>query len=263
MDRRTFVKCSGVAAVGLLGGCADSNGGFGDVGQTVSFEALVRQIKYDVGTYLWRNRDTREALRPPGPNATAEEKQTFRDNLATGQYRAARKGEDCVGQVTFTLTRVKLTVSVTVEQKANGSASLEIPVGISTVTPSGSLSSTSNSSLTTTLDIYPTVKDLEKSELVTSEPVPTGEFVGHPITDTLQALRSDLIKTADTKPCFNFGVEQDQKTNSVKLAFVVTQAAGLGGKLKIVFFSLGADGSTSRSVANTVEVFFVSKGEFG
>lgn len=261
MERRQFLACGSAAAVALLTGCATSPDDFGSGDATVSFETLVRQLKYDIGTYLWRHKDEKEALNRPGPDATDQEKAEFQQMLSGGQYRAQQDGEACVGQVTFTLTRVKLTVATTVEQKASGSAGLEVPIGVVTVAPAGSISRLRSSSLTTTLDIYPTYN--EDFEVMDSAPAATPEFVGHPITDTLEALRSDLIKTADTKPCFNFGVEETQKGNSVKLGFAVTRTAGTGGKLKILIFSLGAETSVSRNVANTIEVFFVSKGEFG
>lgn len=260
-DRRELLASGGLILAGALSGCVGRRDPFRTGGPSVSFESLVRQMKYDVGTYLWRHKGQKEALNRPGPNATPEEKAQFQQMLEAGQYRAARDGEACVGQVSISLVKVKLTVTTTVEQKDSGNLGLEVPLGIVTVSPSGSQTSTSNQSLTTTVEIYPTVN--EDFEVVDDEPQPPGEFVGHPITDTLEALRSDLERTADTKPCFNFGVEQDQKTNSVKLGFTVTRAAGGGGKLKILFFSLGAESTQSRAVANTIEVFFVSRGEFG
>lgn len=248
-------------AGGLVSGCVGTRNAFRTGAPSVPFEALIRQIKYDVGTYLWQHRGEKEALNRFGPNATPEERKNFELQLTGGRYRAAKDGEACIGQVSITVTKVKLTVSTSVEQKDGGSASVEVPLGIVTLSPGISGSKTINQSLTTTLEIFPTAYD--EFETVDSEPRPAPEFDGHPITDTLNALRRDLEKTADTKPCFNFGVEQDQKTNSVKLGFTVTRASGGFGKLKILFFTLGAESSTTRTVANTIELFFVSRGEFG
>lgn len=261
IDRRMMIGGGVAIAGGLLSGCVGTRNGFRTGAPAVSFEALIRQIKYDVGTYLWQHKGEKEALNRPGPNATPEEIKEFETSLTGGQYRPARDGEACVGQVSITVTKVKLTVSTSVEQKEGGSAAVEVPLDIVTISPGISGSRTLNQSLTTTLEIYPTAYD--NFELVDSEPRPVPEFEGHPITDTLNALRRDLEKTADTKPCFNFGVEQDQKSNSVKLGFTVTRASGGSGKLKILFFTLGAESSTTRTVANTIELFFVSRGEFG
>lgn len=261
VDRRGFIVGSGASAAMLLSGCATGRD-FTRVGApTVSFEDLLRQVKFDLGTYLWNHRGQKEALNRPGPNATAEERAEFERSIAAGQYRAARDGEACVGQVSLTVVKVKLTVTTTVETKSGGSGGLEVPLGLVTVSPSVSTSRVSNQSLTTTVEILPTVFD--DQETVDKEPVSPGIFEGHPITDTLEAMRRDMERSADTKPCFNFGAEQDQKTNSVKLGFTVTRTTGAGAKFKFLFFSLGAEASQSRAVANTMEIFFVGRGELG
>lgn len=261
LNRRTLMASGSLGLAGLLSGCGAGRNGLRAGMPTVPFELLLRQMKYDVGTYLWRHQGDKEAVNRPGPNATADERKEFEEFIAAGQYRAARDGEACVGQVSLSLVKVKLTVTATVKQKDSANAGLEVPLNLVTISPSGSISAEDDQSLTTTVEIFPTV--LEEFEYIDAEPQARPEFAGHPVTDTLEALRAAMQRTADTKPCFHFGVEQDQKSNSVKFGFTVTRSGTAGGKLKILFFSLGAESSETQTVANTIEVFFVSKGEFG
>jgi hypothetical protein len=265
VDRRHLLVTGSVGFAALLSGCVTGRGRASVPVETIPFEALLRQVKYDVGTWLWRHQYEKEALNRPAPGASPEKIKAFNDLLAAGQYRETKPGrkEACAGQVSMTLTKVKLTVTASVDNKTGASGGLEIPIGLASFSPSGSYSVKDSQSLTTTVEIYPTAPNaLDEEEYVDSEPVAQPEFTGHPITDTLEALRSSMEKTADTKPCFNFGLEQDQKGNSVKLGFTIEKVGQVGGKLKLFFFSLGADNTNTRTVANTIEVSFVSRGEF-
>lgn len=174
--------------------------------------------------------------------------------IAQGTNRLQRKGEKCTGQIDFKVEKVKLTVLTEVENKGGANASLQVPLNIATANVGASGSLSRKGSLTTSFEIAPDFDQKIEGPLV---PVP--QFSGLPISSTLEALRSDLIATADVEPCFNFKV-QDAGANSIKWGFTVTKATGGNGKVTFVLFSLGAEASTTSAVTNTIEVTFQASG---
>lgn len=225
-----------------------------------TFEAVVRQVKYDLGTYLWRHRDEREPL--PAPDDAAPQNLEAFNAMVTGdQYRAATDQEVCTGEVFFMIVKVKLSVQTTFDTKIGGSAGLKVPLGPVVVGPKASMSRQTVQTMTTTLEFIPETMHAAHEAMTEAPTSPGLGFSGHPIADTLDALRLSLQAAADTRPCFTFGADQDQKSNSVKMGFTVTETRGGGFSLDL--FSLGAEGSRTEIVANTIEMFFVSHGEFG
>jgi hypothetical protein len=236
LDRRTIVLG---ASAGLLSGCI-SDQGLGQDPPTVSFESLVRQIKHDVGSFIFQHQED----------------------------VAVAKGPVCAGQVAFTIQKVAMTVTATLDQSGTVNAGLKIPLNLLTLEPSLSRSRTLSNSITTNLTIWPITAskgaEFDDAALarqrLTAAPPASPEFTGTPICDTLNQLRSDLLKTADAAPCFDFG-QAEQKANSVKWAFSVTNKAQAGGKLSLAMVSVGADTSSSRVFANTIEASFIASGE--
>ena len=252
LDRR-MVLIGGPAL--LIGGCV--TGGQHRPFQTISFESLARQIKYDIGTYLFRHQDDVPIVEAPGADASDEERATYAAAVQEGRARPPGPNQRCLGQVSFTISKVRLVATTTAESRLSGSAGLQVPIGLVTLSPSMSASSSRNQTLATTLDMYPMA-----GQRLDSAPPPVAEFEGTPIADTLDALARDLSRTADTPPCFEFGRETDQKANGVKWGFTVTRSQTVGGKLSLLIFSLGAEGTSTRSVANTIEVNFIGTGGF-
>jgi hypothetical protein len=214
MIRTTLPAAAGLL---LLAGCADFPGDAQSTG-SVSFESLVRQIKYDVGGYLLAHQNDVPVVEAPGADADRTEKSTYQANQKAGLARPPAASEKCLGQVSFDIAKVKITASAEVENKAGGSVGLQVPINVATLNLSGGVSQSRKGSLTTTLEIYPT------DQLITEPPRPVPEFQGRPIADTLEAVRTDLIKTADTQPCFDFGRSEDQKANSIKWGFTVVRS---------------------------------------
>lgn len=227
-----------LTASGFLSGCTGGKS-LSSRTETVTFESLVRQIKHDVGTYVVQHQD-----------------------------EAMPKGLVCAGNVAFTISKVKMTVTAVLDTSGSINAGLKIPLDLVTVDASASAAQGSNNTITTSLVIYPisAAKDAEFEDesvavqRLTTAPPASPQFVGTPITDVLNRLKADLLKTADTPPCFNFG-DGEQKENVVKWAFTVTRKASGGGKLSLALFTLGADTSRSQSYANTIEVSFIATGE--
>lgn len=249
VNRRHFLT----ATTGIfLTGCAKFPGGE-QTSESVSFETLVRQVKYDIGSYLLAHQNDDEVVAAgPIPKDDPSDK-TVNKNI---KVRQATSKEKCLGQVSFAIQKVKLTVLTEVENKIGGSGGLVVPVGISSVNLSGLGSFQRKGSLTTALEIYPLSTPISGN----LKPVP--EFQGRPINDTLEALRTDLVRTADVEPCFDFG-QSDSPSNTVKWGFTVTKSVTSGGKFGIAIFSIGAEGSSTTIAANTIEVTFIGTGGFG
>lgn len=232
--------------------------------ETVELEKVLRQLKYDLGTYIYRHQDDEFAVAPPGPGASAAEIETFRQSIANDLLRAASEEERCLGQVSLQVSKITVSMATIVEDSAGTQASLKVPINVFTLTPSGKSAASTKQSITTSFTIYPGFQSGSDGdrERLQNTPQPINAFSGHPITDTLEALKKDMENTADTLPCFNFGVEEKQK-NSVKLGFEIKQSTTIGGKLEFLVFSIGAEETSSNTVTNTIEVFFVGQGEFG
>ncbi|MFZ5747561.1 MAG: hypothetical protein ACOY45_07860 [Pseudomonadota bacterium] len=239
IHRRGFVA-AGASAL-LLPGCVAGAGRAPARPRSISFETLVRQIKHDIGSYIVQHQDDVE-------------------------IKASEK--PCAGQVNFAISKVKLTVTTTIDQSSSGNVGLKVPLDLLTISPSGSGSRGLSNSVTTSLAIFPitagpdaVVEDAAiAAQVLKQAPTAPAEFMGTPICDALNQLRADLIRTADVPPCFNFG-EGDQRENSVKWAFTVTEKRQAGGKLELLLFSIGSEASQTRSFANVVETSFIATGE--
>lgn len=212
-----------------------------DSPQTVDFKSLVRQMKHDLGSYMFAHRNE--------PEIKVTEKA-------------------CAGQVNFTIQKVKMTCTAIVEHSGSIDGGLKIPINIVELSGGVSRKRQLSNTITTTLNIYPISggddaiieDDSTKAENIAAVPPAASEFVGTPISDALNGLRNDLISTSDTPPCYNFGQEEGQD-NSVKWAFSVKKEAKDSAKFTIAIFSVGDEKSSAISYANTIEVFFVATGE--
>lgn len=239
-DRRAFIASSG--SVLLLTGCMGKQS-VGRPTPAIPLESLVRQIKHDIGSYIFEHQDDPEL--PASSNLP------------------------CWGQIAFAIQKVKLTVTVTSDHTIGANGGLKVPVDILTIEASGSSSRLVGNSVTTSLTIWPITasKDAEFEEAsvafqrLAAAPPPSPDFEGTPIRDALNNLLADLKKTADTPPCFNFGEGDNQKDNIVKWAFKIEDKRKVGGKLSLLFFSVGADNESVRSFANTIEVNFIATGD--
>lgn len=240
----------------MISACAQIPGGNLPQG-SISLETLMRQVKYDVGTYLLAHQNDPNVITQADIDESEESRVAQQQAIAQGTNRLQRKGEKCTGQIDFKVEKVKLTVLTEVENKGGANASLQVPLNIATANVGASGSLSRKGSLTTSFEIAPDFDQKIEGPLV---PVP--QFSGLPISSTLEALRSDLIATADVEPCFNFKV-QDAGANSIKWGFTVTKATGGNGKVTFVLFSLGAEASTTSAVTNTIEVTFQASGGFG
>jgi len=240
IGRRAFISSSGATL--LLPGCV--SGPRGSALPTVSLESLMRQLKHDVGSYVFEHqRDT-----------------------------AVKSSEKpCAGDVNFTIQKVKMTVTATFDRETGASGGLKVPIGLITLDASGSLSKTLTNTVTTSLTVFPLTADAgavfsgdtEKykyQELKAAPPAPS-EFTGTPIRDALNGLRRDMIAASDTAPCFNFGQEGDPQDNVVKWGFAIKEVQGGGIGLSILLFSLGAQSSSTTTYANTLEASFIATGD--
>ncbi|MEO0440139.1 MAG: hypothetical protein AAF067_04600 [Pseudomonadota bacterium] len=215
----------------VLAGCSGSNAGISQpatIQQPIPYEALVRQIKYDVGTYL----QAQENAAPVAENST----------LA------------CRGQVEFAIEKVKLNVTASRSVESDPSAGLEVAVGPVGLEASGSRGVNSSYSIATTLVMYPDDEPFVKISQ------PDGWVKGAPLAETLAALKRDLIATSDTGPCFGFGDKPEG--NTVTLGFGIDRVRSEGAKLKLFFFSVGATRKDTSSIANSIEITFRPSGEF-
>jgi hypothetical protein len=231
LSRRTVI--AGLGATGLLPGCATVSGTSRSL-RTVSFESLVRQMKHDVGSYIFQHQDeTPQLVRPP-----------------------------CGGQIDLVIQRVKMTVTATVDQTGGINAGLKVPINVITLEAGGGRSHTINNSVSVGLTLWPLDPGAGNpvSPRLEAPPPPSDEFVGTPICDALNQLRRDLRQTADTAPCFNFG-DGDKQDNSVKWAFSVSDEDTVSGKLTILVFSIGGDSTVTHTFANTIEASFVGSGQ--
>lgn len=237
INRRLFT--TGLGTSMLLPGCTEYLGDNG-LTATAPFESLVRQIKHDVGTYIFQHQNDPEI--PPDV-------------------------QPCSGQIAFAINKVEINVTATFDRSMSGNAGLKVPIDVTTFGMSGSYSTIRNDTITTSLTIWPitAAKEAiieEKSDQVqrlTAVPPPAPDFSGTPITNALNQLRNDLIRTANTPPCFDFG-KDEQSGNVVKWAFTISKKAEAGAKFSLLLFAVGADGSVSRSFANTIEVNFIASG---
>lgn len=235
MLRRTLLLAGGAGAVS---GCT-TLGSYQPSG-FVDFESLARQMKHDVGKYVFNNQDR---VNPAG-------------------------GAVCAGDVAFSIYSVTMTVTAVVDRSQGASGGLKIPLNLLTISPKITAARSFTDTLTTSLTVYPLIaaKDAiyERPELkrqrLTSVPPPSPKFEGTPINDTLEKLRADLVKTSDTAPCFKFG-EPDKQKNSIKWAFSVVDKTGGGVSFDIAIVSIGAEGAQQRTYANTLEVAFTAAGE--
>ncbi|TAW09969.1 hypothetical protein [Rhizobium ruizarguesonis] len=225
---------------GLLSSCG-LGANTADVSRTVAFESLLRQIKHDIGTYIYRHQN---------------------DKSAVGS------GKVCAGAVDFIVSKVAITVTAKVDQTTSGSGGLQVPVNLATLDGSVGVSRVLNDTITTKLSIFPLTaaadaeiedESAKKQRIINPPPAPP-DFRGTPIADALDKLRQDLIATSDTAPCFNFG-QGEQNDNTVQWAFSVSDKIEGSGKFTLVLFSVGADGSRTKTFANTIDVTFVGTGE--
>jgi hypothetical protein len=233
VDRRTFITSIGAGLI--VSGCVTTREA-GGTGRLISLESLVRHIKHDVGTYMARH----PVRAGPAPAADPD------------------PARPCGGQAEFTIQKVKLTVTATSEQSAGVTGGLSVPIGLLTAGATGGGSRARSDTMTISLTIWP----VADQEPLTAAPPASPDFEGTPIADALERLHRDLVATADTRPCFDFGKEGDTKDNFVRWGFTVTEKANAGGKLSLLIFSIGAEASTSRVYANTVEATFAGRGVF-
>lgn len=238
IDRRSVV--AGLGVTPFLSGCVTMPDGK-TAPPTVDFKSLVRQMKHDLGSYMFAHRNEAEV-------------------------KLTEKA--CAGQVNFTIQKVKMTCTALVEHTGSTEGGLKIPINIVELEGGISRKRQLSNTITTTLNIYPIsggddsiIEDeATKAENIVAVPPPDSEFVGTPICDALNKLRSDLISTADTPPCYNFGKEEGQE-NSVKWAFSVKKEATNSAKFTIAVFSVGDEKTSAITFANTIEVFFIATGE--
>jgi hypothetical protein len=239
IDRRDFFVGAGASI--MLGGCATTLESRREPLPGVRFESLLRQIKHDVGSYIFRTQDDSPEVR-------------LRNNA-------------CVGDVSFQIQSVKLTVTAQVDQTADDTAGLTIPLDVLTINPSAGIGRTLNNSITTSVVIYPMTASREaviedaalQRQRLTAIPPASPEFEGTPIANALTQLRQDMIAVSDTPPCFNFGT--GDKGNVVKWAFAVTRRRTVGAKLNLLIFSVGTSDTTSTRYANEIEVAYIAAGE--
>lgn len=273
LDRRFVLGAGGGL---LLTGCASAPTLGSASRRAVTLESLVRQLKHDIGTYIFETQDARP-----------EAGQTV-----------------CGGEVIFEIKKVQISVSTIVDRTVTESGGLKVPLGQLTLEGGVNRTATRNDTLTTTLSIYPvTLSAADAEEILKSDaethrevraaaqaagtppdpdallpdpllakrltavPPPSPDFEGTPIRDALIRLRNDVVATSDTPPCFDFTMDgagedggEGKPENAVKWAFSVTEKRGGGGKFSLLFFSAGAEGSVSRNWANTITVEFTGRG---
>lgn len=214
----------------FLASCGGGNGPRSTIPaieKPIPYEALVRQMKYDVGTYL--NSQQNVVPQPDGKKLA------------------------CKGQVEFELEKVKLNVTASRATESEPSAGLEVAVGPVEIEASGSRASNTKYSIATTLVMYPSDGKIGKLKQ------PDGWIEGTPLSDAMNALKRDLVATSDVKPCFNFG--ESPEGNTVTLGFGIDRVQSAGGKLKLFFFSIGASQKDTSSIANSIEITFKPSGE--
>jgi hypothetical protein len=237
LTRRRFIVSA--SATGMLSACAGFPNKQAPM-QTVPLESLVRQMKHDIGSYIYEHQN--DPLFQP-------------------------TGRPCGGQADFAIQKVKMTVTATLDRTFSANAGLQVPINLVTLEASGSRARTIGNTVTLNLEIWPITagEDAEfedetaAAQRLTAIPPPSPDFSGTPIRDALNQLRRDLIATADTPPCFNFG-EGEQKGNVVKWGFSLTNKAQSGGKLSLLIFSVGAESSATHTFANSIEATFIATG---
>lgn len=238
LSRRAFSQY--MTVVPWLAGCNQAPTGVFP-SKTIPLESLLRQIKYDVGTYIFQHQD---------------------DSMQHLRGRA------CAGQVEFAIRSLKISVTTSIDRTQSASAGLQVPIDVVTLDAGGSGSRLLNDTITTTLVIWPITApsnsllddETEAQQRLTAVPPPSPDFSGTPISDALNQLRNDLIQTSDTPPCFDFGREE-QDDNVVKWAFSVSDKMQGTAKLSLLLFSVGAEASATTTFANTIEATFIAFGE--
>lgn len=177
-------------------------------------------------------------------------------------------GKACGGQVAFTIQKVKMVVTATFDRASAANAGLKVPLNLVTLEAGVSGSESASNMITTSLTVWPLTasRDAElEDESVASQrlkavPPPSPDFEGTPIADAMNLLRNDLLKTADTPPCFDFG-QGEQRDNLVKWAFTIGQRTKAEAKLSLKLFAVGGEISSARTFANTIEASFLAMGE--
>lgn len=226
IDRRVFLASIGSSAA--LAGCETTSWVGGPPSEPVTYEALVRQVKYDLGHYAEISAGDAEA--PPLPNA-------------------------CAGQIALQIDKVKLTVTASVERTRTVTGGLKVPINLLTLEPSRSNARTLNNTLTTILTIWPRDERAMAGAVLAPDPAFDNTT---PITDALVGIRRSLLAVSDTPPCFSFGADSAKDGNVVKWAFSLSRKDTAGGKAAIAIFSVGAEEVNTAAYANTIEVFFKS-----
>jgi len=237
LDRRLFLAGAGAGL--LLPGCT-SRAAPGAM-EAVPLESLVRQIKHDIGSYIFHHQD---------------------------DSKVPAAGKACGGQVGFTIQKVKMIVTATFDRASSANAGLKVPLNLVTLEAGISAAESTSDMITTSLTIWPLTAgpdaELEDESVagqrLTAVPPPSPDFEGTPIADAMNRLRNDLLKTADTPPCFDFG-QGEQRDNFVKWAFTIGQRSKADAKLSLKLFAVGGEISSARTFANTIEASFLAIGE--
>lgn len=228
-----------------------------------TYEQFARQLKYEVGTYLWRHRNDPEVTDYRAGQSAGADVSGFEADARAGKIRLPTATEKCPNQLNITIKRVKFTTTTSITGKQSGSAGIELPIGTATVSPSLAGSREIKNEVTTVLTFDP-----DPNADITEEPKPVlgpdGEpvFAGAIIADTIDAITTALKRTSDTRPCFEFP-DDPKATNTIKWGVTYTTSSTQGGKFKILIFSLGADNTRTRAAANTIEIELYVTGGFG
>ncbi|MFL0357602.1 hypothetical protein ACI5KX_14145 [Erythrobacter sp. GH1-10] len=258
----------GCTALLFLGGCATSPG---LISEPVPYRELIRHIKHDVGTYVFKHQSdpvviVPEDMRGIGPNGpmplTAAERDSARQaalEMASGlpNARVAKSDEICGEQVSFEIESVQITVANQVDRSGTFGGGFALEVAPVKVSGSGKVTNSLKDTVATSLTVYPA------EQIIDSQPPPSKYFVGTPINDTLEALASDLAATANTRPCFEFRPDTKGSVNTLTWTFIVSSKAETGGKLSLILFSTEASRSEATSNSNTIKITLRPNGAFG
>lgn len=214
------VQFTFLCSVSLLGGCATlTKGGAGKPDGTAPAEAVIREVKQDLGSYF--------AYQAQAAQAPAQQ-------------------NPCGGKVNFNVTAVTVNLTTVTKITNEGTAEAEVPIGGVTLGPSGSYSRSGKSSQSLSFTLVP-ADNVAAGDLRSPRP--------NSFDAVLRSLRESMLRASDTPPCFKFPDPKDQD-NSIEFGFTVTRDSSAGGKISFLIFSLGATHSRSREAAHTVTVKF-------